>query len=258
MYSKIFWAVGLLVVSFKLMALSYVPQNIVGNWLNQQTDYIELLQINEDGSYLQLGLDLLQPENSFAEWGTYTLSESSNFADLPLIISFNPTFSNNPAEGLITLLTDRSKSHVYINASASAERLQLNMDSQSDSSIDVTIEYHQLQAQSIEGYWYNQEFDDLFAVLMLNNGLYVQLQINLDHDDENTGMEWGQYQHQMDSGEVYFQAEYDDNQQIGFNRLNDIAAAAFNIKLHDNQLIFLLDSNDDGVIDSCSTLLRKN
>ncbi|WP_076538299.1 hypothetical protein [Shewanella sp. UCD-KL21] len=256
MCSKIFWALGLLLISFKLLAVSYVPQYFVGNWLNQQTDYIELLQINEDSTYLQLGLDLQQPENSFAEWGSYTLSKSSHFSELPLIISFNPTFSNNPAKGLMTLLSDRNKSHVYI--SSSSERLQLNMDYLSDNAIDVIVEYHLLQSQDIEGYWYNHELDDLFAVLMLNNGLYVQLQINLDHDDETTGMEWGQYQHQIDSGEVYFQAEYDDNQQTGFNRLDDIAAAAFKIKLHDNQLIFLLDSNDDGIIDSCSALLRKN
>ncbi|KPZ68428.1 MULTISPECIES: hypothetical protein [Shewanella] len=232
------------------------PSHIVGNWLSQQTDHIEILQINDDHSYLQIGLDLQAPDNSFAEWGYFNLSNTKAFSELPLSISFNPTFSNNPTKGFITLLTQRNQSHVYLNSDAS--RLQLNMDTLGDNSIDNVIEYQQLEPREIEGYWYNQEYDDLYAVLMLENGLYVQLQINFEHDDELTGMEWGQYQHQSDSGEVYFQTQYDDNQQTGFSRYGEIASAAFNVKLHDDQLIFLLDHNEDGIIDTFSRLMRKN
>ncbi|WP_133146665.1 hypothetical protein [Shewanella sp. 10N.286.51.B7] len=261
MCSRVFWMmlVGvtlLMLISFKAQPSNHLPEYIIGNWLSQQAGHIELLQINEDQSYLQIGLDLNEPSNSFAEWGSFALSNSTAFVDMPISISFNPTFSNNPSKGFITLLTKHNHSHVYLNNDAS--RLQLNMDKQADNSIDNIVEYEQLRSRDIEGYWYNQEYDDLYAVLMLDNGLYVQLQINFDHDDELTGMEWGQYQHQSDSEEVYFQAQYDDNNQTGFSRYGEIASAAFNVKLHDDQLIFLLDNNEDGVIDTFSRLMRKN
>ncbi|WP_285163699.1 hypothetical protein [Shewanella goraebulensis] len=261
MCCRVFWlvligAAILLLVSFKALPSSHLPAHIIGNWLSQQAGHIELLQINEDQSYLQIGLDLKEPSNSFAEWGSFALSDTDTFTTMPLSISFNPTFSNNPAKGFITLLTERNRSNVYLNNDAS--RLQLNMDRMGDSSIDSVVEYEQLRSRDIEGYWYSQEFDDLYAVLMLDNGLYVQLQINFEHNDELTGMEWGQYQHQAESDEVYFQAQFDDNHQTGFSRYGEIASAAFNVKLHDDQLIFLLDNNEDGVIDTFSRLMRKN
>ncbi|MCL1067380.1 hypothetical protein L2735_11245 [Shewanella olleyana] len=261
MCSRLFWltlviAAAFTVISVKAMPNSHLPAYIIGNWLNQQAGHIELLQINDDRSYLQIGLDLNNPSNSFAEWGTFALSQTTEFTDMPLSIAFNPTFSNNPAKGFITLLTELNSSHIYLNNDAS--RLQLNMDNLGDSSIDNIVEYEQLRSRDIEGYWYSQEFDDLYAVLMLDNGLYVQLQINFEYDDELTGMEWGQYQHQTESDEVYFQAQFDDNNQTGFSRYGEIASAAFNVKLHNDQLIFLLDNNEDGVIDTFSKLMRKN
>ena len=261
MCSRVFWmmlvgAILSLITSFEAVSSNSPSTHILGNWLNQQSGHIELLQINEDQSYLQIGLDLKEPNNSFAEWGTYTLSNTTAFTDMPLSISFNPTFSNNPSKGFITLLTERNRSNIYLNNDAS--RLQLNMDNLRDNSIDNIIEYEQLKSQDLAGYWYSQAFDDLYAVLMLDNGLYVQLQINFEHDDELTGMEWGQYQHQPDSGEVYFQTQFDDNDQTGFSQYGEIASAAFNLKLQDNQLIFLLDHDHDGVIDTFSRLMRKN
>uniref|UniRef100_UPI0013152DE6 hypothetical protein n=1 Tax=Shewanella donghaensis TaxID=238836 RepID=UPI0013152DE6 len=240
----------------ELINHNQASMDIIGNWINQHAGYIELLQINQDQTYLQLGIDLQIPENSFAEWGSYTLKQTNTLADLPLLISFNPTFSNNPAKGFITLLAKLNNSDVYLNGSDHS--LQLNIDTSSDYSIDKIIEYTQLPSQQIEGYWYNDDRDDLYAVLMLENGLYVQLQINFDSDENLTGMEWGQYQHQTDSGEVFFQAEYDDNEQTGFSRFSEISHAALKIKLNDDQLIFLLDNDDNGIIDEFSKLMRKN
>ena len=66
---------------------------IFGNWIIDSPEQITLLQLTRDQSYLYVQLNLIEPQNSVAEWGRIDIQQAD--------VHFFPSYSSNQQQGLV-------------------------------------------------------------------------------------------------------------------------------------------------------------
>lgn len=100
----------------------------------------------------------------------------------------------------------------------------------------------------IVGLWSSDDVDsDLAAIAFLDDGTYVQVQVNdgqVMNNPEN-GMEWGKYSVDNKTGKLSTEAIFDKNGNSG---LSD--AIPRHARITDGKLVLEIDENNNGVIES--------
>jgi hypothetical protein len=168
--------------------LQEAKNNVFGDWVINTPERITLLQLNHNRSYLHLELNLSAPQNSVAEWGRLDLQSTT--------AHFIPSYSNNAQQGLVAYQFE----HPQLNMMLTSLSLQLalTIDTNADSIADEQHHYNLTTNQSVYGVWHQLSTPALSSLVLLDNGYYAMVNINLHQDPQAnahvTHLQWGQFE----------------------------------------------------------------
>ena len=204
----------------------------------------------DNGQYIQVEVDAERsvdnPENGM-EWGNYAINQTTGE------LTTSQIFDGNGTAGLSEPLTR------YIKTSAGA--LTLEVDANNDGFIDadesfdfsrtkpVTPPKDDPAAKSIVGLWQNKDTDDdLLALAFFDDGTYAHVEVDevapFANEDEDSGMEWGNYTLDNKTGKLTVSTIFDNNGQTGLS--DDLLRYA---RVSGDTLTLEVDENKNGVID---------
>ena len=219
-----------------------------GTWLINNDQTIELLNLGVDGSYLQIQFNLLHPQESFTEWGRVEALDQG--------YRFNPSYTNNPQQGLIAYNAKNQQS-ILVSLYQQQHHLIMAIDTNNDGVIEHYIEYQAYRSQTFYGLW-QQSSADMNCLILLDNGYYGSIQISLSTDDlgieSHTGMEWGSFS--ADDRQFIMQPIFDNNLNQGFNHLTAISTPRVFYTYSKQQLALSFDHNGDNISDQNTVFLR--
>lgn len=219
-----------------------IDTEIVGMWNSDDTADGELSTIifMDDGTYIQAQVDSSQltsePENGL-ELGNYSVSSTEGK------LTATPIFDKNGTSGL--------SDSVIRYAQISNGRLTLKVDENGNGVIDSNESYRfsETKSEGILGPWDFDDTDDneLIGLAFLENGTYIQVQIDEDGSVNNSenGMEWGNYTVDAVTSQLSTTIIYDDNAGTGLSEPRTRYARVTN----DTSLNIEVDDNQDNIID---------
>ncbi|MGP9545896.1 hypothetical protein ACT3QR_12920 [Psychrobacter sp. AOP7-B1-25] len=219
-----------------------IDTEIVGMWNSDDTADGELSTIifMDDGTYIQAQVDSSQltsePENG-VELGNYSVSSTEGK------LTATPIFDKNGTSGL--------SDSVIRYAQISNGRLTLKVDENGNGVIDSNESYRfsETKSEGILGPWNFDDTDDneLIGLAFLENGTYIQVQIDEDGSVNNSenGMEWGNYTVDAVTSQLSTTIIYDDNAGTGLSEPRTRYARVTN----DTSLNIEVDDNQDNIID---------
>ena len=192
--------------------------NISGIWTTNLTDN-ELLAFVffNDGTYVHLEVDEVAPldaegETSGMEWGTY--SRNSETGELTV----TQTFDANGDTGL----TDATSGLTTLFAQVSGDVLTLQFDDNLNGTIDdgESLDFSRSASSSLSGAWTTDITDnELLAFVFFDDGTYVHIEVDevtpIDSEGETSGMEWGTYSRNNETGELTVTQTFDANGTTG-------------------------------------------
>lgn len=221
-------------------------QAIFGNWIIDTSEKITLLQLNPDHSYLHIEFNLLEPQNSVAEWGRIDINASG--------ISFIPSYSNNSRQGLVAYQMNHPKLQMALTLESA--KLVFTIDTNADSVMDEQHDYQAYPIQSIYGVWHQQMTSALSSLLLLDNGYYAVVNINVHQDPQAhphyTHLQWGHFdiqQHQL-----FISPIFDNHPQQSVSQLGIIPSIIYNQT--NQQLALSFDSDKDNLSDRFQLFTR--
>jgi hypothetical protein len=167
---------------------------IFGNWIIDSPEQITLLQLTRDQSYLYIQLNLIEPQNSVAEWGRIDIQQAD--------VHFFPSYSSNQQQGLVAYQIAHPKLHIALTVESA--RLVFSIDTNGDSVADEQHHYDITPSQSVYGVWHQLSTPALSSLVLFDNSYYAMVNINLYQDPQAnahvTHLQWGQFelhQHQL-------------------------------------------------------------
>ncbi|MCL1112201.1 hypothetical protein L2703_01040 [Shewanella basaltis] len=167
---------------------SNVQHAFFGNWIIDTPEHITLLQLNRDLSYLYIKLNHLTPHQSVAEWGRLAIAPNG--------VRFMASYTNNPHLGLVAYQITHPAHQMTLTKSNTA--LLLNVDSNADSVTDKQYRYNRNTTHPVYGVWHQLSTPALTSLILLNNGYYATVHINLHQDPHADGhfthLQWGQFE----------------------------------------------------------------
>lgn len=167
---------------------SNVQHAFFGNWIIDTPEHITLLQLNRNLSYLYIKLNHLTPQKSVAEWGRLTITPNG--------VRFMASYTNNPHLGLVAYQITHPAHQMTLTKSNTA--LLLNVDSNADSVTDKQYRYNRNTTHPVYGVWHQLSTPALTSLILLNNGYYATVHINLHQDPHADGhfthLQWGQFE----------------------------------------------------------------
>ncbi|WP_370977965.1 hypothetical protein [Agaribacterium sp. ZY112] len=194
--------------------------NITGAWSTNLTDNdLLVLLFFADGSYVHIEVDEEEPIDAFneisgMEWGTYVKNNDSNE------LTIGHTFDENGETGF----TDATLNLTRIFAQVDGDELTMQFDDNLNGEIeeDESLVFSRLSSEGILGAWTSDLTDnDFLGLIFFDNGTYVHLEVDevapIDEEGEESGMEWGTYTRNSNTGELTVTQVFDANGDIGFN-----------------------------------------
>ncbi|KZZ17134.1 hypothetical protein A3751_12655, partial [Oleiphilus sp. HI0080] len=231
----------------------FVPSNsIAGVWVNEETTN-ELLAFVffEDGTYVHMEIDEVAPLNpdnpnevSGMEWGTYSIDPETR--ELTASITFDGNFD--------TGLTD-SIGQVDIFARVDGNTLTIQVDDNDSGTIEEgeATDFTRSSNAGILGAWTNTETtNELLAFVFFDNGTYAHLEIdevaplNPENPNEVSGMEWGTYSINPQTGELTASITFDGNDDTGLT--DSIGQVDIFAQVAGDTLTIEVDDNNNGSI----------
>lgn len=226
--------------------------SIAGVWVNEETTN-ELLAFVffQNGTYVHMEIDEIAPLNpdnpnevSGMEWGTYSIDPETRE------LTASITFDGNDDTGL----TD-SIGQVDIFAQVDGDTLTLEIDDNDNSTIEESeaIEFTRSSNAGILGAWTNTETtNELLAFVFFDNGTYAHLEVdevaplNTENPNEVSGMEWGTYSIDPETGELTASITFDGNDDTGLT--DSIGQVDIFAQVDGDTLTLQIDDNDNGSI----------
>lgn len=236
---------------------SFVPNaNIKGVWTTDVTDNDLLAFVFfADGTYVHLEVDEQAPldepnEPSGMEWGTYERNAETGQ------LTVDQTFDGNGSTGL----TDFVDGPVTLFAQVSGDVLTLQFDDDQSGSIDEgeSLDFSRTASDGLQGVWTTDATDnDFLAFIFFADGTYVHMEVDeqapIDEPNEPSGMEWGTYQRNSDTGQLTVDQTFDGNDTTGLNDFVDGSISVF-AQVSGDVLTLQFDDNDNGTIDEGESL----
>ena len=178
---------------------------IVGNWIIDTPERISLLQLNPNQSYLHIEFNLLAPHQSVAEWGRLAIAPNS--------VRFIASYTNNSREGFVDHHFTHPAHQMTLTKSNTA--LLLNVDSNADSVTDKQYRYNRNTTHPVYGVWHQLSTLALSSLVLLNNGYYATVHINLHQDPHTdahiTHLQWGRFE--LHSQQLHLQPIFNSHPQ---------------------------------------------
>ncbi|MGX9460268.1 hypothetical protein ACWXWU_03360 [Shewanella sp. A14] len=228
------------------LLLTKSNHDLFGNWIIDTPEQITLLQLNPDLSYLHIEFNLLKPQNSVAEWGRIDIHPSG--------VRFIPSYSSNQQQGLVAYQIAHPKLHIALTVESA--RLVFNIDTNADSVVDEQHDYQAYPMQSIYGVWHQQMTSALSSLLLLDNGYYAVVNINLHQDPQTyshyTHLQWGHFdiqQHQL-----FINPIFDNHPQQSVSHLGILQSIFYHQR--SQQLALSFDSDKDNLSDRFQLFTR--
>ena len=107
---------------------------------------------------------------------------------------------------------------------------------------------------TITGTWINNETEnDLLVFVFFRDGTYLHAEVDLDDHDETSGMEWGTYSRDSETGKMTVAQVFDRNGGTGLTDAAGGAIALFTT-ISDDVLTLSFDDNQNGSIDEGESL----
>jgi hypothetical protein len=167
---------------------SNVQHAFFGNWIIDTPEHITLLQLNRDLSYLYIKLNHLTPHQSVAEWGRLAIAPNG--------VRFMASYTSHPHQDLASMHLSHPMHQITLTDSRNA--LLLNIDTNADSTTDKHYRYHRQINHPIYRVWHQLSTPALTSLILLNNGYYATVHINLHQDPQTDGhfthLQWGQFE----------------------------------------------------------------
>lgn len=222
---------------------------IVGAWRNttSENDFLAFVFL-ADGTYIHAEVDdSSNDEISGMEWGTYARSSSTG----KMVVT--QEFDNNGDTGL----TDNAEGLSNLFIEVSGDTLTASFDDDLDGTIDGSYEFTRNDSDGIVGAWQNTDSEnDLLAFVFFDDGTYIHAEVDFDDTDEMSGMEWGTYSQDSETGEMTVTQTFDNNGDTG---LTDNAEGLSNlfIEVSGDDLTASFDDDLDDTIDGSIEFLRQ-
>lgn len=223
--------------------------SLVGTWLatDAEDDFLQLTFF-DDGTYMHAEIDLDDTENdSGMEWGTYTRDSETG-----KLLSTTQYFDENGETGLSDSV---STENVFL--SVSGDELTVTVDEDKDGTIDFTLSFAKIESNGVLGTWLAKDDEnDLLQLTFFADGTYLHAEVDLDDTDEDSGIEWGTYTQNNETGELTsaFQ-DFDSNDDTG---LSDSLpnGERFFLSVNDDVMTVDIDEDQDDIIDGALTFER--
>jgi frataxin-like iron-binding protein CyaY len=200
-----------------------------------------------DGTYVHLEVDEEAPidvsgETSGMEWGTYSRNSETG------LLTVTQIFDNNSDTGLTDI--------VPYFAQVSGDVLTLQFDNNQNGTIDTdeSLDFSRSPSNNLLGVWTTSlTDDDLLAFVFFADGTYVHLEVDeeapIDVSGETSGMEWGTYSRNSETGLLTVTQIFDNNSDTG---LTDIVP--YFAQVSGDVLTLQFDNNQNGTIDTDESL----
>ncbi|MCE9678623.1 hypothetical protein LZP69_05375 [Shewanella sp. AS1] len=229
-----------------------IQVGVVGAWTQKEVDTGEhvndMLTIifYKDGTYGQFEGDVeAQPgdeEYAGMEYGTYT-RDSETGRIMPV-----SKFDGNDDRGFTDFMSEDSPVPQLFGEVVDGE-LMLYVDADGDGDVngeeDGTVSFTRFPSDGIVGAWTIQDFNggedenNFLTLIFFNDGTYIHGEVDFDDGDEVSGMEWGHYELDAETGRLTATQFADKNGDTG---LTDFVAGSEEDKLYaevdGNKLIF--------------------
>ena len=210
--------------------------NIFGDWVINTPERITLLQLNRNSSYLHLELNLTAPQDSVAEWGRLDLQSTD--------AHFIPSYSNNAQQGLVAYQFE----HPQLNMMLTSLSLQLalTIDTNADSIADEQHYYNLTTKQSVYGVWHQLSTPALSSLVLLDNGYYAMVNINLHQDPQAnehvTHLQWGRFE--LHQNQLTLEPIFNSHPQHTSNLPSDIPSMIYQPSKQQLTLSFNVDKGN--------------
>ncbi|WP_207063330.1 hypothetical protein [Motiliproteus sp. SC1-56] len=230
--------------------------NISGVWTSNATanDLLAFIFF-ADGTYVHLEVDEDDPidvpgEMSGMEWGTYSRDSETGQ------VTVSVTFDDNGDTGI----SGFEGSDALLLTQVSGDLLTLQFDDNGNGTIDEgeSLELLRSQPSGLVGAWATSATDnDLLAFVFFADGTYLHLEVDealpIDSPNETSGMEWGTYTRNSETGQLTVTQTFDGNGDTG---LTDFAAGVIPLfaQVNGDVLTLQIDENLNGTIDPGESL----
>jgi hypothetical protein len=209
---------------------------IFGNWIIDTPEQITLLQLNRDHSYLYMEFNLTKPQNSVAEWGQIDIQ--------PLGVRFIPSYSNNQQQGLVAYQINHLKLQIMLTPQR--QQLAFTIDTNADSVADEQYQYHIYPSQSVYGVWHELSRFMLSSLVLLDNGYYAVVQINLHQDPQinphYTHLQWGRFERQQN--QLFIEPIFDNPPQQSVSQFDTMTSVFYHLTRQQLALSFAVEDDN--------------
>jgi hypothetical protein len=181
---------------------------LVGTWMLEDTDSeINGFHFFDDGTYAMVELD--SPNQGTAggmEWGSWSHDAGTG------LLTGEVLFDSNGDYGLSALWAGGIDVYLEVTGNTCTVTIE-----------DMLLEYTRVLSTGIQGTWQagSENENDLLALLLLDDGHYVHVEVDLDDPQEISGMEYGWLNRHQADGLCDPQVLVDQNGDTG---LSDLAA----------------------------------
>jgi hypothetical protein len=223
-----------------------VDVSLVGTWSSEDSDS-DLLRIIffEDGTYLHAEVKLGGVENENGmEWGTFSRDATDG------MVTSTQIFDSNGGIGLTDFVGADAP---FLFTTVSADELTATIDEDGDGTIDDTELFQREPSAGILGSWIYTDADnpnDLLVLVFSDDDTYVHAEVNNLYDmDEVSGMEYGLYEWDEDSGLMtVFQQTFDENGESGLTEFVGLGPPYLYINIDGDVLTAVVVEDDNGTI----------
>lgn len=115
---------------------------------------------------------------------------------------------------------------------------------------------------TLVGVWVPAEAEmdenDVLGFVFFPDGTYVHVEVDLDDNSETSGMEWGTYEFNRETGLLIPSQTFDENGDTGLTDFNANGPASLTLEIGTDTLIANFDENKDGVDDASMQFDRIN
>lgn len=229
-------------------SLNNSSETIIGSWIST-TAKDDLLAFNfyDDGTYVHMEVDFDDPDEiSGMEWGTYSVDKNTG------LVTHSQTFDNNGDTGYTDLV---GSSELYLKAENNV--LTMSIDENGDGIIDENgvYEFNRIVSRGILGSWINNTTEnDFLAFIFYDDGSYVHMEVDFNDPDEISGMEWGTYSVDENTGLVTVTQIFDKNGTTGLTDF--VGTPDLYVDVEGDILTIFVDENGNGTIDDTLELQR--
>ncbi|MCP8899771.1 hypothetical protein [Gilvimarinus xylanilyticus] len=227
--------------------------SVVGVWRTSQTENDLLAFVFfADGTYAHVEIDEKGPyeyedQDSGMEWGTYAVNQETG------LVAVSQIFDENGGAGL-TSFTDEDRDLFF---HVSGDILTLEFDENANGVIDTegeTLVFSRQSASSgLYGPWVNESSENEFlAFVFFEDNTYIHMEVDeeepFDVYGEDSGMEWGSYNLNSETGALVIDVFNDYNDDAGLSD-QDLNEMDHYVIFTEDGMLLHVDSNRNGLVD---------